>query len=413
MDTHAEGPRLIDADGTQPRGYEGFQGVVAPRSSQSEPWYPAPRRAHEKAPNVVVILIDDMGFSDIAPFGSEIPTPALDALADEGYRLTNFHVAPVCSPTRAALLTGCNPHRAGVGSVANMNPGYPGIRGALPQDMPTLAETFRENGYATLMVGKWHLTPESSMHDGADKSTWPIQRGFDRYFGSLEGFAYPLSVARAVLARLPHELLVGAGAARFAAEIGAERTAGNPPEVEQAWRAVLDREGTSMDALHSDPSLPLAELVHAATDPERVRDTTVYLAQDTTGNLCSGVSTSGWAWKYPGRLGDSPIIGAGSYADRRYGAAACTHTGEMTIRAGTARAVVLYLKMGLGLEDALAEAGHDLDHLDGGQQGTVVIHAVDAKGGHRVAAHRPDGPLHYWIWTPGMPEPERRVVAAL
>ncbi|MEV8274183.1 arylsulfatase [Microbacterium sp. NPDC077184] len=186
--TDPTAPDLIGAERTDPRGYDGFAGTVGPRSSQSTPWYPAPKRAPEKAPNVIVILIDDMGFSDVAPFGSEIATPALTALAEEGYRLTNFHVAPVCSPTRAALMTGCNPHRAGVGSVANMNPGYPGIRGALPQDMPTLAETFRDNGYATLMVGKWHLTPESSMHDGADKSTWPIQRGFDRYFGSLEGF---------------------------------------------------------------------------------------------------------------------------------------------------------------------------------------------------------------------------------
>lgn len=181
-------PDLHHAERTDPRGYEGFGGTVGPRSSQSTPWWPAPVRAPEKAPNVIVILIDDMGFSDVEPFGSEISTPAIQALADDGYRLTNFHVAPVCSPTRAALMTGCNPHRAGVGSVANMNPGYPGIRGALPQNMPTLAETFRDNGYATLMVGKWHLTPETEMHDGADRSTWPIQRGFDRYFGSLEGF---------------------------------------------------------------------------------------------------------------------------------------------------------------------------------------------------------------------------------
>jgi L-asparaginase / beta-aspartyl-peptidase len=231
--------------------------------------------------------------------------------------------------------------------------------------------------------------------------------------GALEGFAHPLGVARAVLAQLPHEILVGAGAARFAAEIGAERTGGNPEEVEQAWRGVLEREGTTAEAMAADPTLPLASLVQAATDPERVRDTTVYLAQDRSGNVCTGVSTSGWAWKYPGRLGDSPIIGAGSYADRRYGAAACTHTGEMTIRAGTARAVVLYLKMGLTLDDALAEAGRDLASLGGGQQGTVVIHAADAQGHHRVAAYKPEGPLHYWLWTPDMPGPERREVSVL
>lgn len=258
--------------------------------------------------------------------------------------------------------------------------------------------------------GSWpnilgQLQLDAAVMDGATLQTGAV--------GALEGFAHPLGVARAVLAHLPHEILVGAGAARFAAEIGAEQTAGNPPAVEEAWRAVLDREGTTAEALRADPTRPLGALVRAAADPERVRDTTVYLAQDSTGNICSGVSTSGWAWKYPGRLGDSPIIGAGSYADRRYGAAACTHTGEMTIRAGTARAVVLYLKMGLALDDALAEAGRDLQALEGGQQGTVVIHAVDARGNHRVAAHKPDGPLFYWVWTPDGPGPERRAVVSL
>ncbi|WP_404429630.1 arylsulfatase [Microbacterium lacus] len=181
-------PTLQGVNGAEPRGYEGFAGVIAPRSSQSQPWWPSPVRAPEGAPNVVVILIDDMGFSDVEPFGSEIDTPAIQALADEGYRFTNFRVMPVCSPTRAALLTGVNPHRAGFGMVANINPGYPGLRMELPDDMPTLAETFGSQGYSTFMVGKWHLTVESKMHDGADKSSWPVQRGFDRYFGSMEGF---------------------------------------------------------------------------------------------------------------------------------------------------------------------------------------------------------------------------------
>ncbi|UUT36167.1 sulfatase-like hydrolase/transferase [Microbacterium elymi] len=122
------------------------------------------------------------------PFGSEITTPAIQQLADDGYRMSNFRVTPLCAPSRAALLTGVNPHRAGFGMVPHVDPGYPGMSMRLPSDMPTMAESFRANGYATLMVGKWHLTREADMHDGADKSTWPIQRGFDRYFGSMDGF---------------------------------------------------------------------------------------------------------------------------------------------------------------------------------------------------------------------------------
>jgi L-asparaginase len=148
-------------------------------------------------------------------------------------------------------------------------------------------------------------------------------------------------------------------------------------------------------------------------DPELIRDTTVYLAGDASGNISSGASTSGWAWKYPGRLGDTPIIGAGSYADARYGAAACTHTGEMTIRAGTARAVVLGLKMGLSLDDAVGEAIADLATLDTGLLGTVTIHAIDTEGGYKVVCYRPTEPITYWLWTPDMANPERRAAETI
>ena len=125
------------------------------------------------------------------------------------------------------------------------------------------------------------------------------------------------------------------------------------------------------------------------------------------------VSTSGWAWKYPGRLGDSPIIGAGSYADAAYGACACTHTGEMTIRAGTSRSVVLYLKMGLGLDDALYEAGRDLRRLRGGLIRGVALHAIDAEGDHRVVSFGEARGVGYWIWEHGMTAPERRIAMHL
>lgn len=170
------------------RGYEDFPGVAAEVSSRSTPAWRATVRARRGAPNVILMLVDDMGFSDIAPFGGEIETPILDDLSRVGYRMTNYRTAPMCSPARAALLTGLNPHRAGFSFVAHADPGYPGGTLQIADDVPTIAESFRAGGYATFLVGKWHLSKESLMNDAADKSSWPLQRGFDRYFGSMDGF---------------------------------------------------------------------------------------------------------------------------------------------------------------------------------------------------------------------------------
>ena len=170
------------------RGYEGFGGVAEELSSQSTPWYPPRTCAAAGAPNVVVVLVDDLGFSDLGPFGGEIDTPHIDRVAGSGRVFTNYRTAPVCSPARAALLTGLNPHRAGFGMVAHIDPGYPGYACELPATAATLAESLRAGGYATFMVGKWHLTGESRLHDAADKSSWPTQRGFDRYYGPMDGF---------------------------------------------------------------------------------------------------------------------------------------------------------------------------------------------------------------------------------
>ena len=156
------------------------------------------------------------------------------------------------------------------------------------------------------------------------------------------------------------------------------------------------------------PDIALAPLSRTITDPERVRDTTVFLCQDQAKGIHAATSTSGWAWKYPGRLGDSPIPGAGFYADSRYGAAACTHTGEMTMRAGTARTIVLALKLGYSLTDAIALAVEGLEELSGGFLGGVVIHAMDAKGNHDVVNFRCEGEIRYWLWKDGMTEAELR-----
>jgi beta-aspartyl-peptidase (threonine type) len=144
----------------------------------------------------------------------------------------------------------------------------------------------------------------------------------------------------------------------------------------------------------------LRRATRLATDPERVAGTVNFIAQDRAGRIASAVSTSGWAWKYPGRLGDSPIIGAGNYADDRYGAAACTGWGELAIRAGTARSVVLYLKLGYALEDACHEAFRDLA-MPGADRSRILMSmvAIDRNGSHcalstaasRTYLYRADG----------------------
>jgi L-asparaginase / beta-aspartyl-peptidase len=224
--------------------------------------------------------------------------------------------------------------------------------------------------------------------------------------GALKGFLHPVSVAREIMRRLPHELLVGEGAARFAREIGAEPAENLTEDSRRAWQAWFEGELTP-DQKRAWPNTDLAELCRHAIDPEIGRDTTVFLAHDASGTICSGTSTSGWGWKYPGRLGDSPIIGAGSYADTRYGAAACTGAGEMTIRCCTARSIVLYMKAGASVAEAVHEAVEDLRALKGGLISRVTIHAIDAHGNHKVVAVNGAGDNVYWLWE-GQGEPQRR-----
>ena len=168
--------------------YEGFGGRIGRTFAGSEPWWPERAVPPDGAPNVVVILADDLGYSDLGCFGSEIDTPNLDALAARGLRYTNFHVTPMCSPTRAALLTGVNPHRAGIGTVAHSDAGFPGYAMELADDVVTAAEVFRDQGYGTLMVGKWHLAKDSDCSAAGPKHSWPCQRGFERFYGFLDGF---------------------------------------------------------------------------------------------------------------------------------------------------------------------------------------------------------------------------------
>jgi arylsulfatase A-like enzyme len=137
-------------------------------------------------PNIILIMGDDMGFSDIGCYGSEIKTPNLDALADKGLRFTQFYNASRCCPTRAALMTGVYQHQAGVGlMVGGRKKDMPGYQGELSHNVVTIAEALKANGYGTYMSGKWHLTAQTR-HNG-DKSNWPMQRGYDRYYGTITG----------------------------------------------------------------------------------------------------------------------------------------------------------------------------------------------------------------------------------
>ena len=139
-------------------------------------------------PNIAVILVDDMGFSDVGCYGSEIPTPNLDKLAAGGLRFTQFYNTGRCCPTRASLLTGLYPHQAGVGHMVT-DRGQPGYQGNLNDRCVTIAEVLRGAGYRTAMVGKWHVTRYTEAANEAEKANWPRQRGFDHYFGVLKGTA--------------------------------------------------------------------------------------------------------------------------------------------------------------------------------------------------------------------------------
>jgi arylsulfatase len=167
--------------------YEHFEGTIGRTVADSVPWWPTPKHPRSDAPNVVVILIDDLGFSHFGCFGSDLVTPHIDALADGGLRFANFHVTPLCSPTRAALLTGRNHHSVGMRGLSNWSSGFPNMRGHVSNHAATMGEVLRDAGYTTFAVGKWHLTSMENASSAGPFDQWPLQRGFDRYYGFLDG----------------------------------------------------------------------------------------------------------------------------------------------------------------------------------------------------------------------------------
>ena len=140
----------------------------------------------ELQPNIIVILSDDMGYSDVGCYGGEIETPTLDRLAHNGIRFTQFYNTGRCCPTRASLLSGLYPHQAGIGHMMN-DRGFPGYRGEFGDNCCTIAEALKPAGYKNYMAGKWHITHRLSPEKAEDKKNWPIQRGFDRFYGTIHG----------------------------------------------------------------------------------------------------------------------------------------------------------------------------------------------------------------------------------
>src|SRR6185503_18634769 len=166
-----------------------FQGVVKETLDGSQPdWeHVAPIRAPDDAPNVLLVLTDDAGFGNPSAFGGPIRTPTLERLAGEGLSYNRFHTTALCSPTRAALMTGRNHHAVGFGMVGEFAGPFPGYTAMLPKDCQPFAKTLQGNGYSTACFGKWHLTPDSQQGLGGPFDRWPNAVGFDYFWGFLGG----------------------------------------------------------------------------------------------------------------------------------------------------------------------------------------------------------------------------------
>ena len=244
------------------------------------------------------------------------------------------------------------------------------------------------SGYPNLL-GDVEL--DASIMNGSDRSAGAV--------GGLRGYRHAITVARAVLERLPHVLVTGEGAGELAAEIGLIPENTLTTSAERVWAEGRERQITQAGLDDAGLSDQVRALIGEIYDNQLARTilaelpepggTVNFLALDSHGNLASAVSTSGWIWKHPGRLGDSPLIGAGNYCDDRYGAVACTGWGELAIRAGAARMAVAGLAAGKDLADSCRDVLLDVLGLESGalaQRGHVSMVALDRSGHHHAAS---------------------------
>jgi arylsulfatase A-like enzyme len=166
-----------------------FSGKIGETYKDSTPdWGPAlPLQAPAGAPNILLIVLDDIGYSQLGSYGGPIETPNLDKLASQGIRYTDFHTTALCSPTRAALLTGRNHHAVTLAAITEAATGYPGSYGSIPKSAATIAEVLKQNGYNTFALGKWHLAPYTAYTAAGPFDHWPLGMGFEKYYGFLGG----------------------------------------------------------------------------------------------------------------------------------------------------------------------------------------------------------------------------------
>src|SRR5665811_2157918 len=164
-----------------------FPGTIGRTLETSSPAWPARSTPPSGAPNIVVVVLDDVGYGQLSVFGGLCETPTLDRIAGRGLRFANFHTTALCSPTRACLLTGRNHHTVGLSAITEMSLGYPAHNAVMGFEHGMLSEILVRQGYNTFAVGKWHLTPPQETTAAGPFDRWPLGRGFERYYGFLGG----------------------------------------------------------------------------------------------------------------------------------------------------------------------------------------------------------------------------------
>jgi len=181
------GVPTASGQGVLPRPEAPFKGVIKRTAKESTPDFPLPVTAPKGAPNILLIMTDDVGYGASSTFGGPIPTPTMDRLAKEGLRFTEFHTTALCSPTRAALITGRNHHSDATGVITEMATGYPGYNSLMPKSSGSIGEVLRQNGYNTAWFGKNHNVPDWQSSQAGPFDLWPTALGFEYFYGFIGG----------------------------------------------------------------------------------------------------------------------------------------------------------------------------------------------------------------------------------